>query len=252
MGEWWETFFDDAWLRGGFSVIQRQRTLADTRFILKALSLKPTSRILDLCCGVGRHAIELGDLGFTVTGVDFSEQYLGIARQRASGRGVGVEFVQSDMRHIKYRSRFDAAICMWTSFGYFELEDDNLKVLRAVNRALKNGGKFLIELINRDWVLVNFEPKGWYKTKGGYVLEDRKLDILRSRMVSEWTFMEGGQAVKKSFGLRLYSPHELVDLLEKAGFRLNALFGDRQARTPTWEHRMTAVLARKPGDRTDN
>jgi hypothetical protein len=110
---------------------------------------------------------------------------------------------------------------------------------------LKKGGKFLIELMNRDWAIVNFQPAGWYKTRSGYVLEDRKFDALTSRMVSQWTFIDGGHEVKKNFSLRLYSPHELVCLLERAGFRLSALFGDRQARTPTWEHRMTAVLARK-------
>ncbi len=245
MGEWWETFFDDAWLKAGFGLVTRSRTLSDVRFITKVLSLEKKSRVLDVCCGTGRHAIELARLGYNVTGADLTRQYLAVARERARRRGVRISFELQDMRHLPYKAEFDAAICMWTSFGYFEKEADNLKALKAVNRALKPGGRFLIEVVNRDWTIVNFEATGWYKVAGGYVLEKRNLDTLRSRINSEWTYTNGGRAVTKNLSLRVYSPHELVDLLGRAGFRLNALFGDKQARTPTWEHRMTAVLARK-------
>ena len=147
MGEWWGSFFDEAWLKAGFGIIPRKRTLADTRFILKTLSLAPKSRILDACCGVGRHAIELARLGFRVTGVDLTRGYLEIARENARRRHVNVRFEQGDIRTIDYDRKFDAAICMWTSFGYVEKEPDNLRALRAIKGALKDGGKFLIELV---------------------------------------------------------------------------------------------------------
>ena len=249
MGEWWETFFDEGYLKAGFGLIRRRKTLADTRFIKRVLSLGPGSRILDVCCGIGRHALELGKLGYRVTGVDISERYLAAAAKRARRRRIDVQLERHDMRKIPYRGRFDGAISMWTSFGYFEKEGDNLKTLRGVNRALKTGGRFLIELINRDWLIDNFEPVGWSKLDRGYVLEKRHIDARTSRLIAEWIYTNAGSVSKKNLSLRLYSVHELADLLGRAGFRIDTIFGDRKETTPTWQHRMYAVVVTKPTSR---
>ena len=245
MSEWWQTFFDDGYLVAGFGPIKRRRTLADIRFIRKALSPKKGSSVIDVCCGVGRHALELARLGYRVTGVDLSEAYIQVARQLAKKRGLKAAFEAYDMRKLPFEARFDSAISMWTSFGYFENDADDLKALRRVYRALKPGGKFLIELINRDWLIVNFEAVGWHEIPGGYVLEKRTLDALSSRLNAEWIYMRKESVARKRLSLRLYSVHELVALLERAGFKLDALFGDRVNRTPTWHDRMTVALVRK-------
>jgi hypothetical protein len=134
---------------------------------------------------------------------------------------------------------------MWTSFGYFEKEADDLKTLKLIHRSLKLGGTFLIELMNRDWLIANFEPLGWVEFKDGYLLERRHLDSLNSRIHGEWTYVKGAAVTKKEMSLRVYSVHELVSLLETAGFRIGKLYGSREERTPTWRDRMSAVLAVK-------
>ena len=96
-----------------------------------------------------------------------------------------MKFERHDMRKLPYRCRFDGAISMWTSFGYFETEADNLKTLKRINRSLNPGGRFLIELINRDWLIANFEPLGWSKIEKGYVLEKRRIDARTSRLTAE-------------------------------------------------------------------
>jgi 2-polyprenyl-3-methyl-5-hydroxy-6-metoxy-1,4-benzoquinol methylase len=245
LSEWWQTFFDDGYLAAGFGPIKRRRTLADIRFIEKALSPKKGSSILDVCCGVGRHALELARLGFKVTGVDLSEAYIEVARRRAKKRGLRAVFEAHDIRKLPFEAKFDSAICMWTSFGYFENDADNLKTLRRVHKALKPGGKFLIELINRDWLIVNFEAVGWHEIPTGYILEKRTLDALTSRLNAEWIYLRKESVARRRLSLRLYSVHELVAVLERAGFTLDALFGDRVNRTPTWHDRMTAALVRK-------
>lgn len=245
MGEWWQTFFDEKYFDVGFRPIKRRKTLADVRFITKALALKQRSSILDVCCGVGRHTIELSKKGYRVTGIDFNDAYLDIARKRARRRGLEPRFERYDVRRLPYKSRFDAAVCMWTSFGYFEKEADDLKALRLIHRSLKAGGVFLIELMNRDWLIANFEPLGWVELKDGYLLERRNLDSLNSRIHGEWTHVRGAEVTKKEMSLRVYSVHELVGLLETAGFRMVKLYGGREERTPTWRDRMSAVLAVK-------
>jgi SAM-dependent methyltransferase len=243
VGEWWQTFFDENYLAVGLLPIKRRKTNADVQFIQKALSPRKGSRILDVCCGIGRHTLELSKLGYRATGVDFSEKYLAVARSRARRRGIKATFEQQDLRRLPYEARFDAAICMWTSFGYFENEADDHRALRSVHRALKPGGAFLIELINRDWLIANFEPLGWTKMKGGYLLEKRHLDTRNSRIRGDWTYILDGKVTHKSISLRVYSVHELVSALEKARFRVVNLFGDRQERSPTWRDRMSAVVA---------
>lgn len=245
MTEWWQTFFDETYFAVGLRRIDRRKTLADARFLHDVLSLKKGSKILDVCCGVGRHALELAKAGYDVTGVDLSKEYLELGRKRARKRGLEVKFEQYDMRRLPYKARFNAVISMWTSFGYFEKEQDNLRTLKRIHRALKRGGKFLIEVINRDWIVANFEAVGWTEIGNGYILEKRDMDTLRSRLNADWTYITKDQTIRKRLSLRIYTIHELVDLLGSAGFRVDRLFGDRTEGAPTRRHRMSGVLARK-------
>jgi SAM-dependent methyltransferase len=134
---------------------------------------------------------------------------------------------------------------MWTSFGYFEDERDHAKSLRAVRRALRPGGKFVIDLINRDWLIKNFQPYGWMEKSDLFVLEHRQFDALRSRVNSEWVYVDRGEIKRREISLRVYSPHELAELIERAGFEIAGLFGDRKNVVPTPEHRMLGILAYK-------
>jgi SAM-dependent methyltransferase len=149
------------------------------------------------------------------------------------------------VRNLGYSGRFDAAVCMWTSFGYFEKEADNLKALRAVNRALKKGGRFLIELINRDWLISNFQPMGWTIFGEGFVLEKRRLDLASSRLKAEWLLVDDGRKGEKTIDLRVYSIHEILDLLVRSGFEVNTVFSGRKPGMPSRYDRMNTVLLRK-------
>ncbi len=245
MSEWWQSFFDEYFLRCAFPRIKRSSTMRDVRFIQKVLAPKKGARILDVCCGVGRHAIELAKSGYRVTGVDVTGRYLEVAAARARRRGVKLALERRDMRRLGYRSEFDAALLMWTSFGYFENEKDNMKSLRAIHKALRPGGKFIIDLINRDWLIRNFQEYGWMEAGKGFVLERRQFDPARSRMHSDWVYVGKNEVERKEIDLRVYSLHELVEMLGQAGFGVVAMFGDKDNVMPTPEHRMLSLLACK-------
>jgi 2-polyprenyl-3-methyl-5-hydroxy-6-metoxy-1,4-benzoquinol methylase len=147
--EWWKEYFDEPYAKAILESFE-ERASGEVDFIEDVLSLPGNAKILDLCCGLGRHSIELAKRGYKVTGVDVTGDYLETARNKTKKREVKIDFIESDMRDISFNKKFDAVINMFTSFGFFEEENDNFKVLKNVSNALKPGGKFLIDVINRD------------------------------------------------------------------------------------------------------
>jgi SAM-dependent methyltransferase len=124
MAEWWTEFFDADYIR-----IYRKRDArsagSEAAFVRKILSLRRNQRVLDVCCGYGRHALLLAAAGMRVTGVDVNPLFLRRARAAAKRAGLDVDFIQSDVRTLELKPIFDAAVNMFTSIGYFDSEEDN-------------------------------------------------------------------------------------------------------------------------------
>lgn len=155
--EWWQTIWNTPLY---FELYEKQDTeLAKTQApqIVNLLGLAPPARILDVGCGYGRHSVELARMGFQVTGLDFSDVQLDRARERAAAAGVEVEWRQGDSRAMTFESEFDAAINMFLSFGYFETDAEHLAMLQGVVRALRPGGKFLLDFWNREREIRGFD-----------------------------------------------------------------------------------------------
>ena len=193
--------------------------------IAARLKLKPGGRVLDLCCGPGRHSLELARRGFAVTGVDRTVSFLRQARRQARAEGLKIEFIRQDMRRFVRPQAFDAAISMFTSFGYFANPADDARVAAHVCRSLVRGGKFLIDTQGKESLARRFEPSGWYEKEGYTVLEDRKVMPDWSGMENHWILFKGGRRWDFRFKLRLYSATELKRLLRDAGFRRVDVFG---------------------------
>jgi cyclopropane fatty-acyl-phospholipid synthase-like methyltransferase len=148
--EWFESLYDDFRQRTGFGSIPAERTVRDVDFILEELRLKPGSRVLDVCSGTGRHTIELAGRDVEAIGVELNPDYVALAEERSRQAGVKPRFVQGDVRTVEFGSGYDGAILMWNSFGYFS-DDEDRDLIGKVAAALRPGGRFLIELLNRDY-----------------------------------------------------------------------------------------------------
>jgi SAM-dependent methyltransferase len=191
----------------------------EVRFLWKVLRLRRGSRVLDLPCGTGRHAIRLARRGASVLGVDLSAEYLREARRAAKGLP-GARFVRGDMRRIPLKGEFDAAINLWTSFGYFATPAEDLRVLRGVARALKPGGLFLIDMADVSEIRRRGRARSWQKrADGAYVLEDAAyLGGRDPRVVNEWTILAKGARERRArFVVRAYDKARLFAALRKAG-----------------------------------
>lgn len=199
---------------------------AEVDGILSLLRVKPGSAILDLCCGPGRHSVELASRGFNVTGVDRTRDYLADARKLAGRRKVKAEFVLADMRRFRRPRAFDAAINMFTAFGYFRNKADDLRVLKNLHASLRPGGVLLIDVMGKERIAKIYNPRTWHREPDGtIVLEERWLEQDFSWIENIWTLIRGGRV--KSFNLshRLYTAVELRALARQAGFTRIKAFG---------------------------
>ena len=192
---------------------------------IKLLDLKPGQKILDLCCGQGRHCVELARRGYEVTGLDLSESLLTEASERAAEAGFEVGFVQADMREIPFEDEFDAVVSMFTSFGYLESDDEDQKVLNAVAQALKPRGKLLMDLNNADSPH-NRPGRNWRQPEAGRVmLETHSFGLHPRAFTVEVTVLDHGQVREHTIKLRAYTADELERMLREAGFAHMTCYG---------------------------
>ena len=202
---------------------------AATEQVAKILAKSRTSEgaVLDLCCGPGRHSVAFAKAGFAVTGVDRTKYLLDKARSYSTAEGVDVEWVQDDMRSFVREKSFDLAVNLYTSFGYFDTHEDNIKVLNNVLVSLKSGGMFILDVMGKEVLARIFEATGSSDLEGGGVLFQRRRAIDDwSRMENEWTLLADGNATSFHFRHWIYSGRELREMLEECGFDSVSLYGD--------------------------
>jgi SAM-dependent methyltransferase len=198
----------------------------EVRQIIALLGIKPGAAVLDLCCGIGRHSLELARGGYSVTGVDRTAAYLQTARQAAAVQGLAVEWVEADARRFVRPNAFDHAINMYTSFGYFEDPDEDLRMAGNILRSLKPGGSLMMDLMGKERLARIFSPRSWEQ------LPDGSLFLQERAIVDDWTWIENrwilikdGKRHEFVLGHRLYDGAGLRALFLEAGFASVALYG---------------------------
>jgi SAM-dependent methyltransferase len=223
-------------------------TVREAEFAIAALALKPGDQVLDLACGQARHAVLLAKQGIEVTGQDQSAEYLQDARAAAEQHGVDLPLIKSDMRTIPFEGHFDAVVNMFTSFGYFEAEADNRRVLAEISKALKPGGRVLIDLINREWVIANNQAAERRENSDGtVVLERRELNLQTSRNHVTFTIIDADGKKRESVGhrIRLYTLTEIIRMMAEANLIYERVYGGFDSEPYTTSTRRMIVVARK-------
>jgi len=215
--EWWRGLFASPFWGAAHSSIAQEQTAAELDDIIRLLGLSEGDAILDVPCGEGRHTVELAARGYRVTGLDLSRPLLDAARDRAARRGVAVEWVEGDMRRIGRQAEFDGAICYWGSFGYFD-DGGNLEFLQEAARALRPGGRMIIDTHIMETLLRVFTPRGWNRMGDVHLIEERRFDHVRGRVETDWTLIRSGAIEEWSSSIRIYSYRQLAELLAEAGF----------------------------------
>ena len=213
----WEEFFSGLTLEIMQEARPDEEISVEIRSMVRLLGLREGDRVLDVPCGSGRHSVLLASAGSKVSGLDISEPLLQKAREDAEASGLNIDYRQGDMRALPWREEFEAAVCLWGSFGYFD-DEGNVAFVRAVSGALKTGGRFLIDTPIIETVLPGYRTSDWTQIGHIMLLETRRYDHVNGRIDRSWTMIQGKRVEKRTLSMRLYTYSELCKMLRAAGF----------------------------------
>jgi SAM-dependent methyltransferase len=218
---------------------------AEVDKIVTLLGLQVGMTVLDLCCGVGRHSLEFARRGFHVTGLDRTRAYLEQAARQASAESLAIDWIHQDMRTWRRPETFDAVVNLFTSFGYFEDQEQDREVVRNVYHSLKAGGAFLIDVMGKEILARIFQERDWHEEDGTLVLQERKVSKAWSWMENRWILIQGGHRIEHKLSHRIYSAAELMTLLIDCGFARAEAYGDFTGNAYDLTASRLVVIARK-------
>jgi len=222
---WWENFFHGIALDFWRAAISDQQTHAEADFVNNQLRLPVGAKILDVPCGNGRLAIELGAFGFEMTGVDIADEFLAEARRNSDARGVSIDWRNTEMRALPWTNEFDGAFCFGNSFGYLE-DEENADFLKALARTLKPGARFILDApAIAECLLPGFVEHRTIELGEVTATIETRYDHEQSRIFPSFTFVRNGIEDKRSSSQRIYTYKELAELLKAAGLEPLAAYG---------------------------
>jgi SAM-dependent methyltransferase len=221
---------------------------AEVDAVLALFDLEPGAAVLDLCCGVGRHSLELARRGYRVTGVDRTATYLETAHSKAAAEGLDVEWVRADMREFVRTGAFAAAINLYTSFGYFEDPAQDRQVAENLVQSLVPGGSLVMEMMGKEILARIFRPCDWRELPDGSLfLQERRIRHDWTWIENRWILVQDRQRKEYLLGHRLYDGAGLRALLLQAGFASVDLYGDLTGAAYDTEARRLVAVAHKAG-----
>jgi SAM-dependent methyltransferase len=239
-----EGLFDEDYLYFYEEMLADARSDAETELIWRLLDLQPGMRILDLACGHGRIANRLAARGCQVTGLDATPLFLDRARRDAATNGVTVDYVDGDMRRLPWTHQFDRVISWFSAFGYFD-DPGNRQVLTQIAQVLRPGGRVALDLMNRDWLVREFQPNRLAAERNGDLMIDRsRFDPHTGRVLTERIVLRAGRTRRISFFVRLLTFTELRDWLVAAGFTDIDGYGDDATPLSLTSRRMIVTAQR--------
>lgn len=224
--------------------LTKERTDAEVNAIVQLLELEEPLDILDLACGFGRHTNHMAAFGQRMTGVDIEPGFLELARQQAEETGVRVDFRSGDMRSLDFDCDFDVVLLLFTAFGYFE-DDENLAVLRNICKALRPGGRFLMDIPNQGPFVARLAPVQIDEVGLDLMINRGSYDQDTRRWYNRRIVIRNGVRKDKPLFVRLYDEAEIRLLMAQAGLEVVNIYDGWKNEPFTQESRRMVILARK-------
>jgi len=225
--EWYQRWFGEEYL-----LVYEHRDLAeaerDIHFVERILHLRSGERVLDLCCGPGRHDPPLARLGCRVIGLDYSICLLRAARAALGPDDANPCYVRADAREIPFRDGvFDVILNLFTSFGYFE-DGGNCNLLCSMARLLRPEGRYCLDYLNPPLLLAGLVPETKTERNGVTVIERRALNDVKHRVEKTIILRSDGREETFRESIRLYPLAEMLIMLRDAGLTVEGVFGSTE------------------------
>ncbi len=221
--QWYVTWFESSWYRELYS----HRTIDEAKTavsLVEAMNLPKRARVLDLCCGAGRHAAALAEQGFIVTGIDYSEYLINVAKNEY-GEIPHLELYRCDMRENYPNKPFDAIVNFFTSFGYFDTDEENAAVIANISESLTDNGYFLLDYLNAEYVKKNIVPFSIDSFDTAMIESRRSIHI--NTIVKKITVIpKYGEREEFEENVKLYSQPILKMMIENNGFAVESIHGN--------------------------
>ncbi|PKL83297.1 MAG: class I SAM-dependent methyltransferase [Ignavibacteriae bacterium HGW-Ignavibacteriae-3] len=224
MNEWYKNWFSsDEYLS-----VYRHRDNEDAQklinHILSETNIIKEGIVLDAACGAGRHSINLAKKGFHVVGFDLSKTLLNIGKSDAQSNNVSIDLFCGDLRNIKLKKKFDLIINLFTSFGYFNTDDENFSFIRTAYDLLNENCYYILDYFNPEYIRNNLVQESKREFGSKKITERRKIE--NERVIKE-IIIQNGSALDSFFeSVQLYSREKIIGEFEKIGYRCAKIFGD--------------------------
>jgi len=219
--QWFESWFDSPY----YHILYKDRDFEEARNFLDKLldeiKLQQNSLIVDLACGRGRHSVYLNQKGYRVLGLDLSKESISFDKQFENK---SLQFRVHDMKNPIIGEKADAVVNLFTSFGYFENDEDDEKVFFSVSDALKDNGLFVLDFLNADFVKNNLISNEIVVKNNIKFNVNRKIE--NNRVIKEISFQDGGENFYFSENVKLHSFDKLKLLAERHKFNVVNKWGD--------------------------
>ena len=221
---WFSTWFDTPY----YHILYKNRNDEEAQGfmdnITNYLNMPENGTILDLACGKGRHSIYLNQLGYQVTGVDLSENSIAIAQESSNET---LQFKTHDMRE-PMNETFDAVFNLFTSFGYFDTHEDNIKTLKAIKESINEYGFGVIDFFNADFIIENLVAEETKEIDG--ITFHIKRSVENKKIIKEIRFKDKGESFFFTEKVSAFTLTDFEEMMEEAGIYLLEIFGDYKLR----------------------
>jgi 2-polyprenyl-3-methyl-5-hydroxy-6-metoxy-1,4-benzoquinol methylase len=221
---WFESWFNTEEYLNVYRHRNESEALKHIDFILENTMIPPGSSVLDMACGPGRHSLILAKKGYDVTAVDLSENLLCVAGRLSEKAGLNIQFQKFDLREIKIDKKFDLIINLFTSFGYFEKDEENYKIFDVALKHLEYNGKFVIDFLNKKYLIKNLIEYSEDILLGRKIIQRRS--IVEDRIIKNIEIETNGSSKFFYESVKLFSPEQLIFALNDRGLFVDRIFGD--------------------------
>jgi SAM-dependent methyltransferase len=218
---WYIKSFQDDYLKI-YSHRTDEAAKEEVNRITSLLNMAANKHVLDLCCGNGRHSRQLAKLGFQVTGIDLSTVLLQEAEQKNDNKAI--RYLHRDVRDLPFKEEFDYVLNLFTSFGYFEQVEENMKVFASIYNSLKKNGEFLIDFLNPGYVKNTLVPYSERTVDDLLIIEKRRIE--GKKVCKDIEVHQGQQVRTYQEQVNLFEYEEMESMIQRSGLKVTKVYGD--------------------------